>query len=59
MTPITIMKAFYAPNSTVSIAFRHKGDDRAEWTLCVKPLWLFGECNYKIVDVNKDDFNLM
>lgn len=54
------MKAYYKPHSTVSIAFRYKHSSKDdEWTLCINPSWLFGECDYKIVDTDIDDFEII
>jgi len=50
VTPIQVMKEFY---NGASVAFRTKGEN--EWYLCLKPLWLWGINDYKVVDLDFDD----
>jgi len=51
VTPIQIMKEFYAGSS---VAFRVKGE--SEWIHTFKPTWNWGVCDYKIIDLELDDY---
>ena len=57
--PIEVMKAFYRKVNPVHVAFRQKNSDDREWYLCEKPIWNFGVCDYKIINLDTDDFRLM
>ena len=56
ISPIVLMKLYYAPHSTVSIGRRCKGDIEYELASGTM-LWDFGNYDYKILDLEKDDFN--
>jgi len=50
-TPIEIMKDFY---DGASVAFAAKGE--SEWIHTFKPSWNWGNFDYKIIDLEFDDF---
>ena len=54
MSPIDVMKAFYRNRAPESVAFRQKNDN--DWIHCLTPEWNFGVCDYKIIDLELDNY---
>lgn len=53
------MAAFYREVNPESVAFRQKNTEDKNWYLTTKPAWLWGTADYKVVDLEKDDYLLM
>lgn len=54
MAPIEVMTAFYRDGADV--AFRQKNEPDQQWWLCPRPLWNWGYCDYKVIDIELDDY---
>lgn len=50
-SPIAVMKQFY---NGADVAFKVKSE--AEWFLTARPLWNWGACDYKVIDIDSDDY---
>lgn len=52
-SPIQVMSAFYKGEN---VAFRLKSEPDEMWWLCIKPIWNWGVIDYKIIDIEHDDY---
>ena len=53
MSPIEVEKRFY---NGEAVAMRKKGED-CRWILCTRPVWNWGVMDYKIIDLEIDDYD--